>query len=58
MNWKKIVLWVVVVLVVVGVILYAHYTKPAVVLVYVLSLVFGALIGWVARVLYVKYIKE
>lgn len=56
---KKTIIWIaVIVAVVIGVLVYMHYTP---VWVSISNVIFGAVgitIGWIANVLYNKYVKE
>ena len=56
---KKTIIWIaVIVAVVIGVLVYMHYTP---VWVSISNVIFGAVsivVGWIAHVLYNKYIKE
>ena len=56
---KKTIIWIaVIVAVVIGVLVYMHYTP---VCVSISNVIFGAVgiaIGWIAHVLYNKYVKE
>ena len=55
---KKIIFWVVVVVLLVGIVLYVHYVRPISVLVNVLVLGVGAVLGWVSHILYGKYFSK
>jgi hypothetical protein len=58
MKKKTIILIAVIVAVVIGVLVYMHYTP---VWVSISNVIFGAVgivVGWIAHVLYNKYIKE
>lgn len=57
---KKTIIWsiVVAVVVVLGVILYTHGVPVWVSIANVISAAVGIVLGWIAHVLYNKYIKE
>ena len=55
MNRKKIIFWAIIVLIVVGIVLYVHFVNPLATLVNVVVFGVGAVIGWIARVIYAKY---
>lgn len=57
---KKTIIWsiVVAVVVVLGVILYTHGVPVWVSITNVISAAVGIVLGWIAHVLYNKYIKE
>lgn len=55
MNKKKIIFWAIIVLIVVGIVLYVHFVSPLATLVNVTVFGVGAVIGWIARVIYTKY---
>ena len=56
---KKTIIWVaIIVAVVIGALVYMHYTHVWVSISNVVSLAIGVVAGWIAHVLYNKYIKE
>ena len=56
---KKTIIWVaVIVAVVIGVLVYMHYTPVWVSISNVVCACGGVVLGWIAHVLYNKYIKE
>lgn len=57
---KKTIIWsiVIVIAVVIGVIIYTHGVPVWVSISNVITLVVGVVLGWIAHVLYNKYIKE
>lgn len=57
---KKTIIWsiVIVIAVVIGVIIYTHGVPVWVSISNVIVLVVGVVLGWIAHVLYNKYIKE
>ena len=56
---KKTIIWVaIIVAVVIGALVYMHYTLVWVSISNVVSLAIGVVAGWIAHVLYNKYIKE
>lgn len=57
---KKTIIWsiVIVIAVVIGVIIYTHGVPVWVSISNVIALVVGVVLGWIAHVLYNKYIKE
>lgn len=56
---KKTIIWVaIIVAVVIGALVYMHYTPVWVSISSVVSLAIGVVVGWIAHVLYNKYIKE
>lgn len=56
---KETIIWIAVILaVVIGVLVYMHYTPVWVSISNVMSLAIGVVAGWIAHVLYNKYIKE
>lgn len=56
---KKTIIWVaIIVAVVIGALVYMHYTPVCVSISNVVSLAIGVVAGWIAHVLYNKYIKE
>ena len=55
---KKTIIWVaIIVAVVIGVLVYMHYIPVWVSISNVVSLAIGVVVGWIAHVLYNKYIK-
>lgn len=56
---KKTIIWAaIIVAVVIGVLVYMHYTPVWVSISNVVNLAIGVAVGWIAHVLYNKYIKE
>ena len=55
---KKLIIAGIVIAIIVGVMLYMHYTPFWVNLTIVVSFGVGVVAGWVARVVYDKYFKE
>lgn len=56
---KKTIIWVaIIVAVIIGALVYMHYTPVWVSISNVVSLAIGVVVGWIAHVLYNKYIKE
>ena len=55
---KRIIFWVVVVIVLVGLGLWLKYTSFGVTVVTIIVGLCGIVLGWIARMLYCKYIKE
>ena len=56
---KKTIIWtVVIVAIVIGVLVYMHYTPVWVSISNVICGAAGLVLGWIAHVLYNKYIKE
>ena len=56
---KKTIIWIaVIVAVVIGVLVYMHYTPVWVSISNVILGAVGIAIGWIAHVLYNKYVKE
>lgn len=56
---KKTIIWIaVIVAVVIGVLVYMHYTPVWVSISNVICGAAGVVVGWIANVLYNKYIKE
>lgn len=56
---KKTIIWIaVIVAVVIGVLVYMHYTPVWVSISNVICAAVGVVLGWIAHVLYNKYIKE
>lgn len=55
---KKLIIAAIVIAIIVGVMLYMHYTPFWVNLTTVVSFGVGVVAGWVARVVYDKYFKE
>lgn len=56
---KKTIIWIaVIVAVVIGVLVYMHYTPVWVSISNVICGAAGVAVGWIAHVLYNKYIKE
>lgn len=56
---KKTIIWIaVIVAVVIGVLVYMHYTPVWVSISNVICGAAGVVVGWIAHVLYDKYIKE
>lgn len=56
---KKTIIWItVIVAVVIGVLVYMHYTPVWVSISNVICGAAGVVVGWIAHVLYNKYIKE
>lgn len=58
MNKKKIIFWCIVILAVIVVIVFMKFSPLWVSLTTVVSFGAGAVIGWVAKILYDKYIKQ
>jgi hypothetical protein len=58
MKKKTIILIAVIVAVVIGVLVYMHYTPVWVSISNVICGAAGVVVGWIAHVLYNKYIKE
>ena len=58
MNKKTIIFTAVIVVVIIGVLLYMHYTPVWVSISNILSFAFGVVLGCIAHVLYNKYVKE
>lgn len=55
---KKLIITAIIVAVIVGVMLYMHYTPFWVNLTTVVSFGVGAVVGWVAHVIYDKYFRK
>ncbi len=55
---KRIIFWVVVLVLLVGLGLWLKYTSFGVTVVTILVGLVGIVLGWIARMLYCKYIKE
>lgn len=57
---KRTIIWtvVIVIAVVIGALVYLHYTPVWVSISNVVSGAIGIVVGWIAHVLYNKYIKE
>lgn len=55
---KKIIFWVVVLVLLIGLGLWLKYTSFGVTVVTILVCLGGIVLGWIARMLYCKYIKE
>lgn len=55
---KRIIFWVVVLMLLVGLGLWLKYTSFGVTVVTILVGLGGVVLGWIARMLYCKYIKE
>lgn len=55
---KRIIFWVVVLVLLVGLGLWLKYTSFGVTVVTILVGLGGIILGWIARMLYCKYIKE
>lgn len=58
MNKKTIIFTAVIVVVIIGVLLYMHYAPVWVSISNILSFAIGVVLGWIAHVLYNKYVKE
>lgn len=56
MDKKKIIFWVVIALIVIGVLLFVNLSSFEVYITAVLSFIGGTVIGWFVRTWYVKYI--
>lgn len=56
---KKTIIWIAVIIaVVIGALVYMHYTPVGVSISNVICGAAGIVVGWIAHVLYNKYIKE
>ena len=55
---KKIIFWAVVVVLLIGLGLWLKYTSFGVTVVTILVGLGGIVLGWIARILYCRYIKE
>lgn len=56
---KKTIIWIAIIVVaIIGVLLYMHYTPVWVSISGIIAFAIGAVVGWIAHVLYNKYIKE
>ena len=58
MKTKKIIFWVVVVILVIGLGLYLKYASFGVTVVTILVGLGGIVAGWLGKILYDKYVKE
>jgi len=58
MKKKNVILVIIVVAIVVGLLFYFHYTSVWVSIANVVSFAIGVVLGWIAHILYGKYIKN
>lgn len=58
MNKKKIIFWSIVAVLIIAVIVFMKFAPLWVSLTTVISFGAGAVVGWVAKILYDKYIKQ
>lgn len=58
MKTKKIIFWVVVAILVVGLGLYFKYASFGATLITIIVGAVGIIVGWLAKYLYDKYVKE
>lgn len=55
---KKIIYWAVIAALVLGMFLYLLLAKPGNVLMSIIYGIGGIVLGWIARILYSKYVKQ
>ena len=55
---KKIIFWVIIVVLLIGLGLWLKYTSFGVTIVTILVGLGGLVIGWIAKILYDKYVKD
>lgn len=58
MSKKKIIFWVTIILVIVGVVFYVHYVNPLATFINVIVFGVGTIVGWIARIIYYKYFNK
>lgn len=58
MKTKKIIFWVVVAVLIIGLGIYLKYASFGVTVVTVIVGAAGVVLGWIARILYCRYVKE
>ena len=55
---KKLIFSAIVVVIIIAILLFAHYAPVWVSLTNIITFIVGAAIGWIARIIYEKYFKE
>lgn len=55
---KKFIFWIVIFAIIIGLLVYAHYVPIWVSITNIIMAIGGIVVGWIARVLYVKYVEN
>lgn len=55
---KKFFFWIVIFAIIIGLLVYAHYVPIWVSITNIIMAIGGIVVGWMARVLYVKYFEN